>query len=172
MLRQADLAPPPSAASAERLPVRMWSSGKYALFNLSDSAAPPPRVTPEPESKFFGEAAAAVEEEGHARVALAISMDLVASGGDGVTADTRSLARLWDARSCRCLARLPHTAVVTCMALDQARPRSGNSLLRAGVRLATGSADGAVRVWHLRGEEYLQAPPALPLGASPVVPHR
>ena len=57
---QADLAPPtlqpsvvqadhapPSAASPDDLPVRMWSSGKYALFNLTDD------VQREPESKLF-----------------------------------------------------------------------------------------------------------------------
>lgn len=148
---QAELAPP-SAAAPDQLPVRMWSSGKYALFNLVDTAAPPPplpAVPPRAEAKGGAGGAGAGSQ-----VALAISGDLVASGG-GVIGDTGAgshLARLWDARSCRCLARLPHAATVTCIALDRtaaataaAARRRGRSLLRPGVRLATGSADGTAR---------------------------
>ena len=157
---QAELAPP-SAAAPDQLPVRMWSSGKYALFNLVDAAAPPPplaAVPPRAEAKGGaggeGGAGGAGGAGAWSQVALAISGDLVASGG-GVIGDTGAgshLARLWDARSCRCLARLPHAATVTCIALDRtaaaaaaAARRRGRSLLRPGVRLATGSADGTAR---------------------------
>ena len=96
---------------------QMWAAGRYAAWSFEGHS---------PVSKYDG-----IE-------ARCGCVDL--AGCVVASASTDTTVRLWDARSCKCLRTLPHPAPVECVAL---RTTKGGD----DVRVVTGDAAGALRVW-------------------------
>ena len=133
---------PAFVAQLEARASQMWASGRYAAWSF--------------EGHTSGDASA-LAATGHEACCSAVELKgcVVASGG------TDNTARLWDARSCRCLRTVAHPAPVESVTLREvATPGATPGGLGAieDIRLATGDAEGTIRVGAGSSGECLHTP--------------